>query len=207
MIAHSFAKFPLAILLLLIGQTGVSAPESNQPDDSDYILRSGDRITVTVFNEPDLTAEQEIDPDGVVVLPLLGRTNLAGKSPREAETFIEQRYVEEQFLIDPQVTIAIQQYAKQIFYVFGEVGNPGAKSIPAGRQWIDILEAITMAGDLSEFAKRGDILLRRPIPGTDRERRIPVDLDELIRGGKKDKASQQIRIYPEDILYVPERMF
>lgn len=200
----------LGLIAITIGcATSMADPNNDNPAlplDNDYALRAGDRIQVTVFNEPDLDTQQKLDPDGVVVLPMLGRVDLLGKSPRAAEAFLEQKFIEEQYLIDPQVTIAIIEYAQQRFYVFGEVNSPGAKAIPQGRQWIDILEAISMAGDLSEFAKRGDILLRRPIPGTDNEKRIPINLDQLIRGNQKSD-SQQIRIFPDDIIYVPERMF
>jgi len=171
-----------------------------------YDLRPGDVVEITVFNEPDLKVSQKLDPDGVLVIPLLGRTRLEGLTPREAEEALEQKFISEEYLIQPQVTVAIADYADQVFYVFGEVNSPGAKTFPQGKQRLDILEAITMAGDLAQYAKRSDIIIRRPVEGSDVEQRIVVDLDKVIRGSNRRKKDL-VEIYPNDIIFVPERLF
>ncbi|NBD37261.1 MAG: hypothetical protein GVY10_01675 [Verrucomicrobia bacterium] len=175
-------------------------------EEATYILQSGDVIAVRVFNEPDLSVEQEIDPNGVIIIPLLGRTNLSGKSLREAESFLENQFIEEEYLIHPQVTVTIVRHAEKVFYVFGEVNSPGAKTFPSGEASIDILEAITLAGDLSQYAKRSDIVVRRPLPNSNEEEKFTVDLDKMIRGNKR-RRSELVQIYPQDIIFVPERLF
>lgn len=171
-----------------------------------YTLRTGDVVEIRVFNESDLSVTQKLDPNGVVIVPLLGRTKLAGMSLREAETRLEEQFISEEYLIHPQVTVTIANYAQQVFYIFGEVNQPGAKTIPEGRQTLDILEAITMAGDLSAYAKRTEIIIRRPIKGENREDKITVNLEAVIRG-KRTGSEELITIYPDDIIFVPERLF
>ena len=172
-----------------------------------YELQPGDTVQVTVFNEGDLTAVQELDPDGEVILPLLGRVTLGGMKLREAETRLEELYISNEYLISPQVTVTITKYADQVFYIFGEVNSPGAKVFPAGKQSLDILEAITMGGDLSQYAKRSELLIRRPIEGEDREEKIEVNLDKILRGNNNQDSVDLIRVYPNDIVFVPERIF
>jgi polysaccharide export outer membrane protein len=171
-----------------------------------YTLRAGDHVQITVFNEPDLAVVQKLDPNGVLIVPLLGRTELAGLTLREAETRLETRFIDEDFLIQPQVTVSIADYAEQVFYIFGEVNAPGAKPFPVGQQRLDILEAITMAGDLAQYAKRSQVTIRRPIEGTSREEKIVIDLDEVIKGDREDRQGL-IEVRPNDIIYVPERLF
>lgn len=206
------SRVVLVFLLLLtsaeaVAQTATTAlPGIDERDAKFYRLRPGDTVQIAVFNEPDLSVLQELDPDGVLIVPLLGRTELGGLTLREAETRLEENYISEEYLIDPQVTVSVAEYAEQVFYIFGEVNQPGAKKFPRGKQSLDILEAITMAGDLSQYARRSDIVVRRPIKGTDREEKIKVDLEKVIRGGGQGNEDL-ITIYPEDIIFVPERMF
>lgn len=208
----SSLRFILSALAMFLGTALQSTAEEDSPSDVEesasrfYDLRPGDVVKISVFNEPDLTVSQKLDPDGVLVVPLLGRTRLEGLTPREAEEKLETRFISEEYLIQPQVTVSIVDYADQVFYIFGEVNSPGAKTFPQGKQSLDILEAITMAGDLAQYAKRSEINIRRPIKGSGRETKIVVDLDEVIRGSER-RNKELIEIYPNDIIFVPERLF
>ena len=198
----------LSSLILLFGALpSLSAQDAGELSERRfYTLRPGDHVQITVFNEPDLAVVQKLDPDGVLIVPLLGRTELAGLTLREAENHLETRFIDEEFLIQPQVTVSIADYAEQVFYIFGEVNAPGAKQFPEGKQRLDILEAITMAGDLAQYAKRSEVTIRRPIEGTAREERIVIDLDDVIRGTRSG-SEELIEVQPNDIIFVPERLF
>jgi len=171
-----------------------------------YELRTGDVVRITVFNEGDLSVEQKLDPDGVIVIPLLGRVSLKDKTLREAESYVENLFMEQEFLIQPQVSISMVQHADQVFYIFGEVRSTGAKSFPTGKGSLDILEALTMAGGMTQYAKRTEVIIRRPIEDTDQEEKIVLDLDKVIRGSKRGNQ-ELVKVYPQDIIYVPERLF
>mgnify|MGYP000032399128 CR=1 FL=1 len=203
-------KRPAFLCLLILLSQLVSSlcgqDAALDPEERFYRLQPGDLVQVSVFQEPDLSVQQKLDPDGVVIVPLLGRIALSGLTLREAETRLEELYVSEQYLISPQVTLTITNYAQQVFYIFGEVAQPGAKSFPEGRQNLDILEAITMAGDLTQYAKRSEITIRRPISGGSREEKIIINLDDYIKGNRN--ASEDLPlIYPNDRIFVPERLF
>lgn len=207
---NSSLRWGLLLLQLFVfnAVNTLAAEQGPGTDSSDtiYLLRTGDTVNITVFDEPDLSVSQKLDLNGVVIIPLLGRTDLSGLSLRDAETKIEELFISEEYLIRPQVSVTIVNYAEQVFYVFGEVNRPGSKSFPEGRQSLDILEAITLAGDLSQYAKRSEIVIRRPIKGENREEKIIVDLDEMIRGSKRGRE-ELILVYPEDRIFVPERIF
>jgi polysaccharide export outer membrane protein len=201
----------LRIGVSLIAFTSIFASSGHAQDpeaavSESYILRPGDSVKITVFNEPDLGVQQEIDPDGIVIIPLLGRTTLSGLTIRESETRIEELFIREEFLVTPQVTVSIVQHADQLFYVYGEVNSPGAKAFPPGKQSLDILEALTFAGGLSTYAKKNEVVLRRTSSETGQEEKITIDIEKLIRGNRKS-SSELVEVRPNDIIFVPERLF
>ncbi|MEX0330149.1 MAG: polysaccharide biosynthesis/export family protein [Puniceicoccaceae bacterium] len=203
----SFIRTVYFLAFSLFPFVGGMANEEASDPGAFYRMQPGDTVQVTVFNEPDLAVSQKLDPGGVIIVPLLGRTTLAGLNLREAEQKLEELFISEEYLISPQVTVAIVNYADQVFYIFGEVNQPGAKTFPEGKQSLDILEAITMAGDLSQYAKRSEIVIRRPVPDENREEKIIVDLEDVLRGNNSLQTTELMKIYPEDIIFVPERLF
>lgn len=197
----------LALLFMMSSSMALVAEDSGSVNKEEtYRLRAGDLVSIIVFDEPDLNVQGKLDPDGVIIVPLLGRTSLKGSTLRDAEAQLEKAFIDEEYLIQPQVTISVTQYAERVFYIFGEVASPGAKTFPPGRQSLDILEAISMAGDFSQYAKKSEVTLRRPIKGTSSEEKFVLDLEKLMRGNRKGEQ-ESMSILPDDIIYVPERMF
>jgi len=186
---------------LLEGQTG------GTPSPTDYRLRPLDTVTIQVFDEPDLSASQRLDADGKVSLPLLGTVKLSGMPIREVETFLEKRYIEEEYLLRPQVIVSVAGYNPRQFYLFGEVNNPGAKLFPTEAEYLDIIEAISLGGDFSDMARKSSVRVTR----TDSQGNEVVmtwNLDGIIEGGApSEKGRASFRVYPGDILFVPERIF
>ena len=180
--------------------------EFTEPQDPFYRIKPGDTVSIQIFNENNMGIQQRLDVDGSIVVPILGRVYLSKLTIREAEAHLEQQYIEQEILIEPQVSLSIANYTGEVFYIFGEVARPGAKVFPPGRQTIDVLEAITLAGDLSQYAKRSELILRRPDPLSGKEKKIVIDLDKLMRGSTSEKLSDY-EVRPGDILFVPERLF
>lgn len=199
-------KFIITLLFVCLGYPVMAAQSADNVERDLYQVQSGDVIRINVFNEPDLSIEGKVDPEGVLIVPLLGRAHVGGKTPRVIESYLEARFIEEDFLVRPQISVAVTSYSSRVFYIFGEVNAPGAKPIPPGRQTIDILEAINLGGDLTQFARRREILLRRPDPATGTEQRITIDLDRILRGDQRG-GDAKIEVRPQDIIFVPERLF
>ena len=88
-----------------------------------------------------------------------------------------------------------------LIYIMGAVGRPGGYVLNESRQQITVLKALAMAGDVTGYAKKTRITILRHDPGTPEEKRveIPVDYKSMVKGLIAD-----IRMKPDDILYVPE---
>jgi polysaccharide export outer membrane protein len=86
-------------------------------------------------------------------------------------------------------------------FVFGAVKNPGALQVKLSKK-ITVLQAIAQAGGTSEGASKSGVVIKRKDPKTGKETKIPVNLNDIIKGKKPD-----IPLKEGDVVYVPESIF
>lgn len=170
-----------------------------------YKLCPGDHIRIEVIHEPDLSIAQAVDPKGIVTIPLIGSIGLSGLSLAEANEVLEQAFRDRHILISPQVSVSIIQYAEKTFYIFGSVNNPGAKHLPPGKDSIDLLQAISLGGELSQYAKRREIRIQSTTEDG-KKTSVIVDLEHILEG-LTSVSKPQYQIQAGDLIFVPERMF
>jgi protein involved in polysaccharide export with SLBB domain len=167
-------------------------------DANNYRLSANDVLDFKVFQEPDLDAEVRVAGDGTAIFPLIGSVNLAGKTVGEATATLRQRYLNG-YLVNPQVSLIVQTYAKRTFTVLGQVQRPGTYEI-VGDQSISLLEAIGMAGGYTRIADPGNITIRRRENGQEQFTRV---------NAKRDKTGllNQFTVHTGDIINVGESIF
>lgn len=146
-------------------------------------LRPGDIIRLRVWREPDMAGDYAINEEGMAVLPRLGRTQVAGESPRQLEARLVKEY--ERYLQQPAVEITLLRRVQ----VLGAVRTPGLHPVDATMSVSDVL---ALAGGATE---QGD-----------------PDRIELIRGGQRQQIRLSVStriadsaIQSGDQIYVPER--
>ncbi len=92
-----------------------------------YILGPGDAVSVSVLRFPDLSFSAQINPEGNIVIPLLGTVRLQGLSLPQAQERIRVGY--NRFVVDPEVVLAlVGQRPEQAFQV--QVNTEGNIAIP-----------------------------------------------------------------------------
>lgn len=162
-----------------------------------YRLSTGDKVKITVFDEPDLLTEQEIDGDGRISLPLIGDVKVGSRTASEAERAIELSYKENELLKRPQVSLAVIDYAKRQVSILGEVANPGLVTIASGQTKIELLQAVAGAGGFKGIAQKKKVSITRK-----GGRKETVSAYDLERGNLK----QPVYLYPGDVVFVPQRI-
>lgn len=179
-------------------------------DSDNYRLSIRDSISVSVFDEPDLSTTQRIDADGQIRFALLGPRRVAGLSIREAEEMLERLYVEERFLRSPQVTIIVESYAPKEVSVFGQVRSPGKLTFPIEHNYLEIVDVIAKAGGFTGVARSDRVRIAR-LDENGAEEIITINVERLISGGSsrfgRGGDADDVRIFPGDVIYVPERLF
>ncbi len=175
--------------------------------DPNYLLSTGDTITITVYNEPDLTVLQTIARSGEVRLPLIGEIILTGQSVREAERTLEKTYREREFLRKPVVNLVVTTYFPREVSVLGAVRTPGTVIFPRDVTSLDIVEVITRVGGFLPISKAEAVTLTRRTPDG-KETVTTIDLENTITGRHQaGRGRIDLKIYPGDRLWVPERLF
>ena len=181
----------VAIGLLLAGCYTDYGPVAHEPAPipppvAGAFLQLGDRVTVTVYGEPNLSGVFEVTPAGNLDLPLIGSITAVGRTPTELGSAIAGRYKRSKILEEPKVTLAVVEYTP--VYIFGEVGHPGPIQYRTG---LNALTAITTAGGLTYRGSRSTILIQHA--GDPAWTEYPL--------------LSSVTILPGDIIRVPERYY
>ena len=163
-------------------EVGATSPEG---EPLGYVLGTGDRVRVTVFGEPDLSGEFEIDATGKVSLPLVGDIRIGGQQLRQAEQTVADRLAQG-YLASPRVNIEVLNYRP--FYIIGEVNQPGSYPYVNG---MSVLTAVAVAGGYTYRAKQDRVIIMR---ANDPQRR-------------RYRAAPDTPVLPGDVVEVPERLF
>src|SRR5574338_454400 len=112
----------MTVLLLLL-LSFAQSPSS--PTTLEYVVGAQDKLAITVFDEPSLTKTVTVDGDGSFDFPLIGRVRAAGLTVRAIQQDVTER-LRKDYLVDPQVSIEVENYRSQVVYVTGQVRVPGA---------------------------------------------------------------------------------
>jgi len=160
-----------------------------------YALSPNDLILIKVYRNDDLETKLRIESDGTSTFPLLGTIKLGGKTVEEAMVYIRD-LLGKDYLVNPQVTITVLEYAKRRFSVLGQVQKPGAYEIPS-EESVKLLEAIAMAGGFTRLANTTKITVTRQIG----EKKANFVLD-----AKAMAKDAEFILQPDDTIMVPQRI-
>lgn len=196
-----------------INDTTISSPYSKIPEP---VIYQNDILTISVsspnpeadiiFNAPNTMLTQSgggaagslgsstsgylVNPEGAIQFPMIGTIKVAGLTKTEVKSLITKTLVDKKLLVDPIVSIRIINFRVT---VMGEVRLPSVVTVPSEK--MSLLEALGMAGDLTVFAKRDNILLIREENGQKIIRRINLNSKDLL-------TSQYYYLKSNDIVYV-----
>src|SRR5688572_33266246 len=111
--------------VLLFPLSGLSAAQpagiSSSPQATDYIVGSQDVLTITCYNQADLSGKFTVEADGTFNYALIGRVKAGGLTLRAVEAQIKDQLKDGGFFKNPQITVAVEQYRSQRIFVVGEV--------------------------------------------------------------------------------------
>lgn len=175
---RALAAAALVLAAALAGcQSEAPRPAAAAPsaDLSAYRLGIGDRVRISVFGEPDLSLDGDVDATGHLSYPLLGRVPALRKTSDELARDIAAGLANG-YLRNPDVRVAVIQYRP--IYLTGQVNRPGAYPYSVG---LTVEKAVALAGGLTRIAsERGIYLLHEDAPASER-RRVRMD-DPVLPG-------------------------
>jgi polysaccharide biosynthesis/export protein len=146
--------FALTLLIALVAGRPALA---QQPD---YIVGSQDILTITVYDQPDMSGKFKVEADGMFSFPLVGRIKAAGITLHGIENDLKAK-LSDGYLKNPQVTVAVETFQSQRIFILGEVHAPGPYVLTGD---MTIIEALARAGSVTPQAA-DEILIVRPPAG------------------------------------------
>lgn len=161
---------------------------------SNYRIGADDVLTINVWNEPQVSRNVPVRPDGKISLPLVGDVQAAGLTPTELQNALEARF--SKYLTNPDVSVIVAEIRSERINVLGQVQRPGTYPLVPP---MSVIDAIAAAGGLKEFAKEGKIYLLRTLPNGQREH-IKFQYKNVLKG-KRD--SKDILLQTRDTVVVP----
>lgn len=127
---------------------------------SAYRINPGDELEIYVWGEERLQRVVRVLPDGTIAFPLAGQMIAQGNAPQELEAIISERLKAQYRGPVPEVTVSIRAPSGMQFSVMGRVKSPG--TFTPGR-YVNVLEALSMAGGPSEFANLDNVMVIRKV--------------------------------------------
>jgi polysaccharide biosynthesis/export protein len=198
---------------------GFAAPQAGGPSTplspqrtlagGQYIVGPNDALTISIFDQPQLTGKYIVQPDGTFTFPLLGRLNVGGLTLQAVENELRDRLAKG-YLKDPQVGVSVDQYRSQQVFVMGEVRSPGSLQFTGV---MTIIEALARAGSTTDRAGLEAVIVRSHDEGVS-----PADAATLARAQDLNDAnvihvnletlqagalSQNVMLRSGDTVFVP----
>lgn len=136
-----------------------TAALASTPDkDGEYRIAPRDTLDISVFQVADLNKSVQVNEDGSVTLPLVGKVQVGGKTTQQAEEMIAD-LLRKRYLQSPQVSVSLKQYGQRVT-VNGEVKGPRVLSIDGK---VTLAEAIASAGGLGDLADPKRVHIARKV--------------------------------------------
>lgn len=163
-------------------------------DSRGYRIQPGDQLAIDFYLNSEFNDNVTVQPDGHVVLRLVGPLQASGMSPGQLANEINQAYAKE--LKNPSATVHVQNMPNRQVFVQGQVNHPGAFTLQPG---MTALQAIANAGGQTDEAQLANVvLIRRDACG--RADGSKIDLTSATDAPDK---GDDVALMPRDTIVVP----
>lgn len=170
----------------------LSVPDSTLPLQSgDERISPLDLLEIAVFGAPDLDNSYQVDIDGHLRLPLIGKVKATGFTASELAATLEQR-LGEKYLQSPEVTVRISEARKRYVTLDGSVKNPGMYPVEGQ---LTLLQAVALSGGPTDGADPRRVVIFRQIEG--QRHAAAFDLKKIRLGDAVDPV-----VFANDIVVV-----
>lgn len=158
-----------------------------------YQIGPDDVLDISIWREETLQRTVTVRPDGNISFPLVGEITAASRTPAELQREITERL--KKYMPDPVVTVIVDKVASYKIYVIGEVKSSGQFQVG---HYIDVVQALAIAGGLTPFASENQIRILRRENGV--ETAIPFQYSS-VKAGRN--LGQNIILKRGDVVVVP----
>jgi polysaccharide export outer membrane protein len=191
-------------LTLLLAFLTVSGSAQTVPPIVDYVVGPQDVLTITSYDQADLSGKFTIEADGTFTFPLIGRFKAGGLTLRQVEDGLKKRLKDEGYFRNPQVTVAVETYKSQRIFIVGEVRTPGTYPLSGN---MNLVEALARAGSTLPTASAEAVIVHASDTATGPTLPTSQDADNIVRVDLHDLQqgvfSQNTVLRDGDTIFIP----
>jgi polysaccharide export outer membrane protein len=185
---------------------GAQTPLASQPSPAtNYVVGAQDMLTITSYDQADLSGKFTVEADGTFTYPMIGRVKAGGMTLRQVEAQLKKQLKDEGFFNNPQITVSMDQYRSQKVFVVGEVRTPGPYPLSGE---MNLVEALARAGSTLPTAS-GEVVIVHPTSASVTGPVLPSqeNADNIVRIDLRDlqngSLSQNAALRDGDTIFVP----
>ena len=154
--------FSRRVLLLLLACAVGGRAAAQSPAVNDYVIGPQDVLTITSYDQADLTGKFTVEADGTFSFPMIGRFKAGGSTLRQVEAQLKKQLKDEGYFNNPQITVSVETYRSQKIFIVGEVRTPGSYVLSGD---MTLIEALARAGSTLPSAS-DQALIVHPVDGS-----------------------------------------
>lgn len=174
-----------------------SSEQGGTNGETPYFIGPGDMLRIQVYGDKELTGLYQVSPEGLIMFPFAGEISVDGMTNLSLARQIAEK-LKEGYIIDPQVTVLVEEFVSKRIFVLGQVKKAGNFPI---RTTMSIIEAVSHAGGFTDFADISNVVVTRKTDDG-KETRYVIDIKAIVNGDRKN-----FYLSPGDIIFVRERFF
>lgn len=205
-IMSSFLRSAIVTFALCLTVSAQAPQTPVQTAPNDYVVGAKDVLTITSYDQSDLSGKFSVEADGTFTYPMIGRVKAGGLTLRQIEAQVKKQLKDGGFFVNPQITVSIEQYLSQKVFIIGEVRNPG-KYVLSGN--MSLIEVLAHAGSTLPSASGEIVIVHEGVKdpaaaaanpdAVDEANIVRVSLSDLERG----IVSQNAILRDGDNIFVP----
>ena len=174
---------------------GTAAPATIPVALPDYLIGADDVLTISVWREQELSGDFAVRPDGKISLLLVNEVLAAGLTTEALRVELNKSYAA--FIDAPNVSVTVKEIKSRKIYINGNVSRPGVYPLSAQ---LTVIQLISLAGGLLDYADKKNIMIIRATPGPNGEPvSVRVNYEEISKGRN---LSQNVELKPGDTVIV-----
>src|SRR3954471_24977025 len=171
---------------------------------TDYVVGAQDVLTITSYDQADMSGKFTVEADGTFTFPMIGRVKAGGLTLRGLEAAIKTRLKDDGYFRNPQITVAVDTYKSQKVFIVGEVRTPGTYPLSGN---MNLVEALARAGSTLPTASAEAVIVHASDSATGPTLPTSQDADNIVRVDLHDLQqgvfSQNTLLRDGDTIFVP----
>src|SRR3954462_15095523 len=201
---HAAAVRILGAAAILCLWTSVVTAQPQVSIATDYVVGAQDVLTITSYDQADMSGKFTVEADGTLTFPMIGRVKAGGLTLRGLEAAIKTQLKDDGYFRNPQITVAVDTYKSQKVFIVGEVRTPGTYPLSGN---MNLVEALARAGSTLPTASGEAVIVHAgenasgptmPV-NEDGKDLVRVSLRDLENGGLTSNAA----LRDGDTVFVP----